>query len=49
MAQLALSHQLTDFDTAEVQRLLDHDNHEERQRMKDLMKDELFVPVGRAL
>lgn len=28
----------------QLQRLLDHDNHEERQRLKDLMKDPLFTP-----
>jgi hypothetical protein len=28
----------------ELQRLLDHDNHEDRQRIKDLMRDPIFQP-----
>lgn len=28
----------------ELQRLLEHDSHGERQRMKDLMRDPLFTP-----
>jgi hypothetical protein len=27
-----------------LQRLLDHDNHETRAAMKELMRDEIFVP-----
>lgn len=34
----------TSFDTEAMQRVLDHDNHETRRAMKDLMKDDLFVP-----
>ncbi|EIE22640.1 acyl-CoA oxidase [Coccomyxa subellipsoidea C-169] len=32
------------FDPEALQRILDHDNHETRRAMKDLMKDDLFVP-----
>lgn len=32
-----------DWDTLALQRLLDHDNHETRQAMKDLMDSELFA------
>jgi hypothetical protein len=32
------------FDPVALQRVLDHDNHETRRAMKDLMKDDLFVP-----
>lgn len=28
----------------EIQLLLEHDSHAERQAMKDLMKDDLFIP-----
>lgn len=28
----------------ELQRLLEHDNHDMRQRMKDLMRDPIFEP-----
>ena len=31
------------WDTLALQRLLDHDNHETRQAMKDLMDSDLFV------
>ena len=31
------------FDTAALQRLLEHDNHETRQAMKDLMDSDLFA------
>lgn len=32
------------FDPEALQRILDHDNYETRRAMKDLMKDDLFVP-----
>ncbi|KXZ48318.1 hypothetical protein GPECTOR_29g92 [Gonium pectorale] len=32
------------FDVKELQRLLDHDNHEHRQKMKEFMNDDLYVP-----
>ena len=32
------------FDTDALQRLLEHDNHDTRRKMKELMKDELYVP-----
>eukprot|EP00803_Ostreobium_quekettii_P004024 evm.model.scf_590.4 EVM.evm.TU.scf_590.4 scf_590:26976-29367(+) len=32
------------FDPSELQRLLDHDSHEMRARLKDFMNQELFVP-----
>ena len=32
------------LDIAEVQRLLEHDNFENRQKLKELMRDPLFVP-----
>ena len=31
-------------DVGQLQRLLDHDNHEMRDKMKDLMKHEIYVP-----
>lgn len=31
-------------DPAALQRHLDHDNHETRRQLKELMKDPLFVP-----
>ena len=31
-------------DAAALQRHLDHDNHETRRQLKELMKDPLFVP-----
>jgi hypothetical protein len=33
-----------DFDVEGVQYLLDHDNHDTRKKMKELMKDPLFIP-----
>ena len=33
-----------DFDTGAMQHLLEHDNHETRAALRDLFKDELFVP-----
>ena len=32
------------FDVLALQRILDHDNYETRQQMKELMKQDLFVP-----
>lgn len=32
------------LDTQALQRLLDHDNHELRQRMKDFVKAEIYIP-----
>ncbi|GIL89582.1 hypothetical protein Vretifemale_17414 [Volvox reticuliferus] len=32
------------FDVKELQRILDHDNHEHRQAMKEFMNDDLYVP-----
>ena len=32
------------FDVQALQRILEHDNFETRQRMKELMKQDLFVP-----
>ncbi len=32
------------FDVLALQRILEHDNFETRQRMKELMKQDLFVP-----
>jgi len=32
------------LDVAELQRLLDHDNFDTRQKLKELMKDPLYVP-----
>lgn len=32
------------FDVSALQRLLEHDNWETRQKLKELMRDELFVP-----
>ncbi|GFR45198.1 hypothetical protein Agub_g6590 [Astrephomene gubernaculifera] len=32
------------FDVKELQRILDHDNHDHRQAMKEFMKDDLYVP-----
>jgi hypothetical protein len=34
------------LDVAAVQRLLEHDNWETRQRMKDLMDGDLFIPCA---
>jgi hypothetical protein len=34
------------IDVAAVQRLLEHDNWETRQKMKDLMDGDLFVPCA---
>lgn len=31
-------------DAAALQRHLDHDNHETRRQLKELMKDPLFIP-----
>ena len=31
-------------DTKELQKLLEHDNFETRAKLKELMKDELYVP-----
>lgn len=45
--QLALQPTSASSDTLDVasfQRLLEHDNWETRQRMKDLMNTELFTP-----
>lgn len=47
---VGLEHPLTEasstppFSTDELQKLLDHDSHEERQGLKNLMKDPLFLP-----
>ena len=35
-----------DFDAALLQRLLEHDNWDTRARMKQLMKDPLFIPYA---
>lgn len=35
----------TQLDTAALQRLFDHDNHEARQRMKEFTKQDVYVPV----
>ena len=32
------------LDTAELQHFLEHDNWETRRRLKELMKDELYIP-----
>jgi hypothetical protein len=32
------------FDTNKLMRLLDHDNHETRQKFRELMKDPIFIP-----
>ena len=32
------------FDVLALQRILEHDNFETRQQMKELMKQDLFVP-----
>lgn len=32
------------FDVLALQRMLEHDNFETRQKMKELMKQDLFVP-----
>ncbi|KAG2446914.1 hypothetical protein HYH02_008070 [Chlamydomonas schloesseri] len=32
------------FDVKELQRIIDHDNYEHRQAMKDFMKDDVYVP-----
>lgn len=32
------------FDVGALQRLLEHDNHEMRQKMKDFMKQDIYVP-----
>ena len=32
------------FDVPALQRILEHDNFETRQKMKELMKQDLFVP-----
>ena len=32
------------LDVAELQHLLEHDNHENRQQLKVLMKDPLYIP-----
>lgn len=37
---------ITASDVKEITRLLDHDNHEMRDKMKEFMKQELFVPVS---
>ena len=35
-----------DFDAVLLQRLLEHDNWDTRARMKELMKDPLFIPYA---
>ena len=32
------------FDKAAMQHLLEHDNHEPREALRELFKDELFIP-----
>ena len=39
---------VTPADVPALQRLLDHDNHDMRNAMKNFMKDPLFLPVRRA-
>jgi hypothetical protein len=34
------------FDADALQHLLEHDNHDTRRKMKELMKDELYVPCA---
>lgn len=36
---------ITPSDVGEITRLLDHDNHDMRSKMKEFMKQEVFVPV----
>jgi acyl-CoA oxidase len=32
------------FDVRELQRLLEHDNHEHRAQMKEFMKQDIYIP-----
>lgn len=33
-----------ELDISELQRLLEHDNHDTRAKLKELMKDDLYLP-----